>query len=58
MTALDMDHVWSRFPGLRDDWVFFDNAGGSQICQPALDRVIEFLTHRKSGTRLYTSQST
>lgn len=46
MTALDMDHVWSRFPGLRDDWVFFDNAGGSQICQPALDRVVEFLTHR------------
>lgn len=46
MTSLDMDHVRSRFPGLRDDWAFFDNAGGSQICQPALDRVVEFLTHR------------
>ncbi|SDL64996.1 cysteine desulfurase-like protein [Paracoccus chinensis] len=46
MTPLDMDHVRSRFPGLRDDWAFFDNAGGSQICQPALDRVVEFLTHR------------
>lgn len=46
MTSLDMDHVRSQFPGLRDDWAFFDNAGGSQICQPALDRVVEFLTHR------------
>lgn len=46
MTPLDMDQVQSRFPGLRDDWTFFDNAGGSQICQPALDRVVEFLTHR------------
>ncbi|WP_240602653.1 cysteine desulfurase-like protein [Paracoccus endophyticus] len=46
MTPLDMDHVRSQFPGLRDDWAFFDNAGGSQICQPALDRVVEFLTHR------------
>ncbi|WP_306753460.1 cysteine desulfurase-like protein [Paracoccus actinidiae] len=46
MTALDMAHVQSRFPGLTNDWVFFDNAGGSQICQPALDRVVEFLTHR------------
>lgn len=46
MTSLDMDHVRSRFPGLTSDWVFLDNAGGSQICQPALDRVVEFLTHR------------
>ncbi|MFC0339406.1 cysteine desulfurase-like protein [Paracoccus niistensis] len=46
MTSLDMDHVRSQFPRLRDDWAFFDNAGGSQICQPALDRVVEFLTHR------------
>lgn len=46
MTALDMDHVWSRFPGLRDDWVFFDNAGGSQISQQALDRMVEFLRNR------------
>lgn len=46
MTALDLTHVQSQFPGLCDDWVFFDNAGGSQICQPALDRMVEFLTHR------------
>ena len=33
MTTLDLDHVRSQFPGLRDDWVFFDNAGGAQICR-------------------------
>ncbi|WP_240768912.1 cysteine desulfurase-like protein [Paracoccus liaowanqingii] len=46
MTQLDMAYVHSQFPGLTDDWVFFDNAGGSQIAQPALDRMVEFLTHR------------
>ncbi|WP_228461517.1 cysteine desulfurase-like protein [Paracoccus liaowanqingii] len=46
MTQLDMAYVQSQFPGLTDDWVFFDNAGGSQIAQPALDRMVEFLTHR------------
>ncbi|CAM3364609.1 cysteine desulfurase-like protein [Paracoccus nototheniae] len=46
MTTLDMDHVQSQFPGLTPDWVFFDNAGGSQIARPALDRMVEFLTHR------------
>lgn len=45
-TSLDMAYVQSQFPGLRDDWVFFDNAGGAQITRPALDRMVEFLTHR------------
>lgn len=44
---LDTDFVRSQFPGLAaSDWVFFDNAGGSQIVQPALDRINEFLIHR------------
>ncbi|MCF3973973.1 cysteine desulfurase-like protein [Paracoccus salsus] len=46
MTQLDMAYVQSQFPGLTADWVYFDNAGGSQIAQPALDRMVEFLTHR------------
>ena len=25
--------VQAQFPGLASDWVFFDNAGGSQIVQ-------------------------
>lgn len=46
MTQLDMAYVQSQFPGLTSDWVFFDNAGGAQIAQPALDRMVEFLVHR------------
>ncbi|MEC9105143.1 MAG: aminotransferase class V-fold PLP-dependent enzyme, partial [Pseudomonadota bacterium] len=46
MTQLDMAWVQAQFPGLASDWVFFDNAGGAQIAQPALDRMVEFLTHR------------
>ena len=46
MTSLDMAYVQSQFPGLTGDWVFFDNAGGAQIAQPALDRMVEFLTRR------------
>ncbi len=51
MTQLDMAYVQSQFPGLTQDWVFFDNAGGAQIAQPALDRMVEFLTHRKRPDR-------
>ncbi|OLS43831.1 cysteine desulfurase-like protein [Rhodovulum sulfidophilum] len=43
---LDMAFVQSQFPGLRDDWVFFDNAGGAQTARGAIERVTEFLTHR------------
>ncbi|MEV8467942.1 cysteine desulfurase-like protein [Fluviibacterium sp. DFM31] len=43
---LDMEFVHSQFPGLRDDWVFFDNAGGSQTVQGAVDRITEFLFER------------
>ena len=45
-TELDMAYVQAQFPGLASDWVFFDNAGGAQIAKPALDRMVEFLTHR------------
>ena len=40
---LDLDLVRSYFPGLESDWVFLDNAGGSQILQPVLDRINEYL---------------
>ena len=41
---LDLDFVRSRFPALDGTWVFLDNGGGSQIVQPVLDRMHEFLT--------------
>lgn len=43
---LDMDYVNSQFPALNGDWVFFDNAGGSQIVRPAVERITEFLYER------------
>lgn len=42
-TALDMDFVRAQFPGLKSDWAFFDNAGGSQIARQALARINAFL---------------
>jgi len=41
--TLDIALVRSQFPSLDTDWVFFDNGGGSQIAQPVLDRIREYL---------------
>ncbi len=46
VTPLDMDFVRSQFPGLQSDWAFFDNAGGTQIVQGAVERMNDFLFHR------------
>jgi len=40
---LNIERVRSRFPSLDTDWVFFDNGGGSQVAQPVLDRITEYL---------------
>ena len=40
---LDLDFVRSRFPALDSGWAYLDNGGGSQIVQPVLDRLHEFL---------------
>ncbi|PSR16883.1 cysteine desulfurase-like protein [filamentous cyanobacterium CCP3] len=40
---LQLDFVRQHFPSLAGDWVFFDNAGGSQILKPVVDRITEFL---------------
>ena len=40
---LQLDFVRQHFPSLAGDWVFFDNAGGSQILRPVVDRIIDFL---------------
>lgn len=41
--ALQIDFVRQHFPALSGDWVFFDNAGGSQTLQLVCDRITEFL---------------
>lgn len=43
---LDMTFVHGQFPALGGDWVFFDNAGGSQTVKGAVDRITEFLLER------------
>ena len=41
---MDTGFARSHFPGLNSDWIFMDNAGGSQIAKPVLDRMLEYYT--------------
>lgn len=41
--ALNPDIVRNYFPTVGQEWVFMDNAGGSQIAQPVLDRLQSYL---------------
>jgi len=41
--SLQLDFVRSHFPSLAGDWVFFDNAGGSQTLRGVVDRLSEYL---------------
>ncbi len=43
MTALDLDRLRAEFPALAGDWVFLDNAGGSQVLRRVADRVRDYL---------------
>ncbi|MBA4785287.1 MAG: cysteine desulfurase-like protein [Rhizobiales bacterium] len=45
-SPLNLDFVRSQFPGLHRGWTLFDNAGGSQILKPALDRINTFLIEK------------
>ena len=42
MKALDVNFVRRKFPALKDDFVFFDNAGGAHINQYVLDNIQEY----------------
>jgi cysteine desulfurase family protein (TIGR01976 family) len=41
--TLQLDFVRQHFPALTGEWIFMDNAGGSQILKPVVDRITEFL---------------
>ncbi len=43
MPQLDLEYVRRQFPALNDDTVLLDNAGGSQIARPVVDRLSEFM---------------
>lgn len=40
--TLDINYVREQFPGLKTDWVFMDNAGGSQILKGVVDNINEY----------------
>ncbi len=40
---LAMDFVRAQFPALAGDWVFMDNAGGSQTLKQVVERIKEYL---------------
>ncbi|MCX6025367.1 MAG: cysteine desulfurase-like protein [Chloroflexi bacterium] len=46
---IDPALVRARFPALASGAVFFDNPGGTQIAQPALDRMREYLEHTNAN---------
>lgn len=41
--TLQVDYVRQQFPALAGDWVFLDNAGGSQTLRQVVDRISEYL---------------
>lgn len=55
--SLDLAAVRAEFPGLAQDMVFFDNAGGSQTLRRVADRITDFLlnTNVQLGASYETS---
>ncbi|MBL4650269.1 MAG: aminotransferase class V-fold PLP-dependent enzyme, partial [Aureispira sp.] len=39
---LDLDFIRNEYPSLREDYVFFDNAGGSQTLKRVMDKITEY----------------
>jgi cysteine desulfurase family protein (TIGR01976 family) len=40
---LDLRRIRSEFPALAGDWIFLDNAGGSQVLRRVADRIHDYL---------------
>lgn len=40
--TLDINFVRNQFPGLKSEWTFLDNAGGSQILKGVVDNINDF----------------
>ncbi len=49
--TLDIDFIRSQFPAFRepslDGWAFFENAGGSYMCQQVINRLLTYYTQTK-----------
>ncbi|MGB8376379.1 MAG: cysteine desulfurase-like protein [Salegentibacter sp.] len=42
---MDIDYVRRQFPALEQDFVFMDNAGGSQVLRRVIERISGYLVH-------------
>ncbi|MDD5569521.1 MAG: aminotransferase class V-fold PLP-dependent enzyme [Bacteroidales bacterium] len=42
MQTLNTEFVRKQFPSLENEWIFLDNAGGTQIAKQAIDRINDF----------------
>ncbi len=47
--SLDLPTIRSKFPALKRPAIFFDNPGGTQVAQPALDRVYTYLINHNAN---------
>ena len=58
MRKLYTDFIRSNFPGLANDWVFFDNAGGTQVARQAVENINDYLfnTNVQLGASYEVSQ--
>lgn len=43
MSTFPIDAIRNRFPGLDQDWIFFDNAGGSFVLDTVIERAAEYM---------------
>jgi len=43
--VLDVEYARSQFPALKSGFIFADNAGGSQITQTSIDRIVDYLSN-------------
>jgi cysteine desulfurase family protein (TIGR01976 family) len=46
---IDLTAVRDQFPALQRSAIFLDNPGGTQIAQPALDRMLAYLTNHNAN---------
>jgi cysteine desulfurase family protein (TIGR01976 family) len=44
---LDIDFVRGEFPALASGWAFFENAGGSQVARPVIERMRRFASQMR-----------
>ena len=42
---MDINFVRNKFPALKKDFIFMDNAGGSQVLENVIDNIREFMTN-------------